>query len=157
MQIRVHAGNRSVLSCWVAGRRSWYFVIWRHSCSNIYIKHRTIEKSLIETSNRRCILLLMSLILLRNQGNVLDTNIGARSIPYRCISIKRFSMRSVLTHLPATETVSANWIAVERFKMSQITFISILEESENGSFKFEIDPHQFNLILHHFSKFPSSV
>ena len=35
-------------------------------------------------------------------------------------------MRSVLTGcLLATETVSANWIAVERFKMSQIMLISI--------------------------------
>ena len=38
---------------------------------------------------------------------------------------KGFSMRSVLTHLPASETVSANWIVVERFEMSQITFILI--------------------------------
>ena len=34
-------------------------------------------------------------------------------------------MKSVLTCLPATETVCANLIVVERFKMSQITFISI--------------------------------
>ena len=39
---------------WVVGRRSWDCVIWRHSCSYIYIKHHTIEKYLIETSNRRC-------------------------------------------------------------------------------------------------------
>ena len=29
-------------------------------------------------------------------------------------------------------------------------YLSILN---NGSFKFEVDPHQFNLRLHHFSQF----
>ena len=31
--------------------------------------------------------------------------------------------------------------------------ITVLEVSVNGSFKFEIDPHQFNLRLHHFRNF----
>ena len=53
---------------WVIGHRSWNCVIWRHSCSYIYIKHHTIEKYLIEASNRRCIfLLMMSLAWLRNK------------------------------------------------------------------------------------------
>ena len=35
-------------------------------------------------------------------------------------------MSSVLTHLPATaETVGANWIVVDKFKLSKKTFISI--------------------------------
>ena len=33
-----------------------------------------------------------------------------------------------------TETVSANWIAVERFKMSQITFISIHIHANQNSY-----------------------
>ena len=53
---------------WVISHRSWDCVIWRHSCSYIYIKHHTIEKYLIEASNRRCIfLLMMSLVWLRNK------------------------------------------------------------------------------------------
>ena len=43
---------------WVVGRRSWYCVNWLHSCSYFYIKHHTIEKYLIETSNQRCIFIV---------------------------------------------------------------------------------------------------
>ena len=43
---------------WVVGRRSWDCVIWRQPCSYIYIKHHTIEKYFIETSNRRCIFIV---------------------------------------------------------------------------------------------------
>ena len=53
----------------------------------------------------------------------------ARIIPCRCISIKKdFQWGPCwepIYQQPATETVSANWIVVERFKMSQITFTSI--------------------------------
>ena len=32
-----------------------------------------------------------------------------------------------------------------------------LKESENGNFKFEVDAHQLDLRLHHFSQFPFNV
>ena len=32
-----------------------------------------------------------------------------------------------------------------------------LKESENGNFKFEVDAHQLDLRLHHFSQFPLNV
>ena len=32
-----------------------------------------------------------------------------------------------------------------------------LKESEKENFKFEVDPHQFDLRLHHFSQFPFNV
>ena len=113
---------------WVVGRRSWDCVIWRHFFSYIYIKHHTIEKYLIETSNRRYIF-----IQLIAQSGKLQTNVGndIKNILYlwfshftsteahRCLNYslslyfnkkqtnkkKGFSMRPVLTHLPATETV----------------------------------------------------
>ena len=109
MQICVlHGGNRSVLSCWDLDRRPWDRVIWLHSCSNIYIKHHTIEKYFIETSNWRCIFIVGESKWLRNQGNCRPTpeivwktlftfdfhilpsqrHIGAKIIPCRCISIK---------------------------------------------------------------------
>ena len=32
-----------------------------------------------------------------------------------------------------------------------------LKESENGNLKFEVDAHQLDLRLHHFSQFPLNV
>ena len=136
MQIRVHGGNGSVLS-----RRSCYLT----SFLFIFLhKTHTIEKYLIETSNQRCLFIVDESKWLRNQEK-LQTKAGngmkkhslpliftfylnrGTSVPELfsvvVFQLKRFSMRSVLTHLPAT--ISANWIAVERFKMNQITFISI--------------------------------
>ena len=144
MQIRVlHGGNRSVLSCWDVDRRPWDRVIWHHFCSNIYIKHHTIEKYLNETSNWRCILLLMSLKWLRKQGNcrpmremvrknilylwfshfTLTEHIGARIIPCCCISIKnnfQWGPRQPIYRQPKPSPDCG-----KRFKMCQITFISI--------------------------------
>ena len=148
MRSRVHGGNRSVFWYWtgVVGRRSWDCVIWRHPCSNIYIKHHTIEKCLIETSNRRWIWWVsqVSDCVIRETSNqrgkwlktfftfdfhilLLQRHTDARIIPCRCISIKKDFQWGPCWEptLPATETVSANWIVVERFKMSQITFTSI--------------------------------
>ena len=31
------------------------------------------------------------------------------------------------------------------------------EESKNGSFKFEVRPHQFNMKMQHFSQYPFNV
>ena len=36
-------------------------------------------------------------------------------------------------------------------------WLFVLEESGNGSFRFEVNPHQFNLRLHNFSQFPVIV
>ena len=33
-------------------------------------------------------------------------------------------------------------------------WLFVCEESRNGSFKFEVGPHQFNLKMQHFSQFP---
>ena len=143
MRSRVHGGNRSVFwywTVWVVGRRSWDCVIWRHPCSNIYIKHHIIEKWLIETSNRRLVWWVspVSDCAIREtsdqRGKLLKTfftfdfhilllqrHTDARIIPCRCISIKKDFQWGPCWEptLPATETVSANWIVVERFKMSQ--------------------------------------
>ena len=35
-----------------------------------------------------------------------------------------------------------------------IDWLFVCEESRNGSFKFEVGPHQFNLKMQHFSQFP---
>ena len=90
MRSRVHGGNRSVfcpgilvLNCWVVGRRSWDCVIWRHPCSNIYIKHHTIEKCLIETSNRRLVWWVSpGGKWLHNQGNFRPTREMIENILY---------------------------------------------------------------------------
>ena len=67
---------------------------------------------------------------------LLQRHTDARIIPCRCISIKKdFQWGSCWEPtLPATETVSANWIVVERFKMSQITFTSILILANQNSY-----------------------
>ena len=36
-------------------------------------------------------------------------------------------------------------------------WLVVCEESRNGSFKFEVGPHQFNLKMQHFSQFPYSA
>ena len=58
---------------------------------------------------------------------LLQRHTDARIIPCHCISIKKGFKWGPCWEptLPATETVSANWIVVDRFKMSQITFTSI--------------------------------
>ena len=134
-EIGQYSGN-----CWVVGRRSWDRVIWRHPYSNIYIKHHTIEKCLIETSNRRLVWWVspVSDCAIRETSDqrgkwlktfftfdfhilLLQRHTDARIIPCRCISIKKDFQWGPCWEptLPATETVSANWIVVERFKMSQ--------------------------------------
>ena len=52
---------------------------------------------------------------------LLQRHTDARIIPCRCISVKKDFQWGPCWEptLPATETVSANWIVVERFKMSQ--------------------------------------
>ena len=58
---------------------------------------------------------------------LLQRHTDARIIPCHCISIKKDFKWGPCWEptLPATETVPANWIVVDRFKMSQITFTSI--------------------------------
>ena len=137
MQICVlHGGNRSVLSCWDVDSRPWDRVIWLHSCSNIYIKHHTIEKYLVETSNwrsdcairetadqRRKLYEKHSLPLIftfyLNRGtSVLEL------FPVVVFQLKKTIFNEVRVD-PFTGNLNRLRIAVERFKMSQITFISI--------------------------------
>ena len=140
-------GQYSGMNCWVVGRRSWDCVIWRHPCLNIYIKHyremldRNIESEMYfycwwvspvsdctirETSDQRG-KWLKTFFTFDFHILLLQRHTDARIIPCHCISIKKDFKWGPCWEptLPATETVSANWIVVDRFKMSQITFTSI--------------------------------
>ena len=140
MQSRVHGGNRSVF---------WYWTV--ESCyltpSLFKYLHKTPYYREMLDRNIESEISLMSLLsdcAIRETSDqhgkwlktfftfdfhilLLQRHTDARSIPCRCISIKKDFQWGPCWEptLPATETVSANWIVVERFKMSQITFTSI--------------------------------
>ena len=126
-------------------RRSQIMRLWYLTPSLFKYLHKTPYYREMLDRNIESEISLMSLPgkWLRNQGNfrpmremienilyvwflLLQRHTDARIIPCR-ISIKKDFQWGPCWEpiLPATETVSVNWIVVERFKMSQITFTSI--------------------------------